>query len=292
MKQMPAHLSRNPPRPASGVTAETPPRRDELAAQAAAYARQGWAVLPVRPRAKAPLTAHGVKDASTRVDEVEAWWRRWPTANIGLAIPPGLLVLDLDSPEVWQQLAALDHELPATAQAHTARGAHFWYRLADGARNRVGLLPGLDVRADGGYVLAPPSVHPSGARYRWQVPLTHGAIAPAPTWLVQLLRGDSTSGDSTSGDSTSAVEVQGGPQSGHRRRDWRATLARPVPRGRRNQTLAEVSGLLFRCLPADTAAELAYCWARVKLTPPLPERETVRTIESIAGRELRRLEGG
>lgn len=291
MKDMPIHQSRNPPEMAPG-TPKQEPRREELAASALRYARQGWAVLPVQPRAKAPLTKHGVKDASTRVEQVEAWWRRWPSANIGLAIPPGLLVLDLDSPEVWQQLAALDYELPATAQADTARGAHFWYRLADAARNRVGLLPGLDVRADGGYVLAPPSVHPSGARYRWQVPLTHGAIAPAPTWLVQLLGGDSKSCDSKSCASTSGTSTSGTSTTGHRRRDWRATLARPVPRGRRNQTLAEVSGLLFRCLPADTAAELAYCWARVKLTPPLPERETVRTIESIASRELRRLEAG
>ncbi len=216
-----------------------------------------------------PLTAHGVKDASADVRTVEQWWRRWPAANIGLAIPPGLVVLDLDSPDAWHRLKAQDRGLPSTVQARTARGAHFWYRVPGRARNRVGLSEGVDLRAHGGYVLAAPSVHPSGVLYAWRVPLGRSAIAEAPGWLIELL-----------GESPDAA-----PQ---RRRNWHQTITGPVGQGRRNQTLAEVSGLLFRRLPASTAAELAYCWAQVKLRPPLPEREVRRTIDSIAGRELRR----
>lgn len=70
--------------------------------------------------------------------------------------------------------------------------------------------------------------------------------------------------------------------------EWHHKVREPVPQGRRNQTLAQVAGLLFRKLPADVAAELAYCWAQVKMDPPLSDREIMRTLDSIANRELRR----
>lgn len=256
-------------------SAEPAPDRREaslLLDHALGYVDAGWPVLPVRPRGKAPLTGRGLKDATRDRQTVVGWWRRWPDANIGLAVPAGLSVLDLDSDDALHRLKAEGKVLPATARARTARGYHFWYRTPGPVRNRVDLLPGVDLRAAGGYVVAPPSIHPSGAVYRWEVPLDRSTLAEAPEWLSALL-----------------ADCDGSPERppGH----WHRTISQPVPRGRRNQTLAEVAGLLFRRLPADVAAELALCWARVKLQPPLPEREVLRTIDSIAGRELRR-QGG
>ena len=246
---------------------------ETLSEAALGHAGMGLSVLPLRERGKSPITLQGVKDAATDPEQIRRWWSRWPEANIGLAVPPGYLVLDLDDPEALGRLRARDLSLPTTATATTGRGQHFWYATGGvEVRNRVALLPGIDVRAPGGYVVAPPSIHPSGARYRWNVRLSRATVAEAPDWLLEMLS-----------------ECPRSDPAG--KRDWLRTIREPVTEGRRNQALAEVAGLLFRSLPADLAAELASCWAEVRLRPPLSDAEVRRTINSIAGCELRRRRG-
>ena len=63
------------------------------------YASHGWAVFPLKSKGKDPLTAHGVKDATTNFDQIEKWWTKHPTANVAIAcgqVSGGLLVVDLD----------------------------------------------------------------------------------------------------------------------------------------------------------------------------------------------------
>jgi hypothetical protein len=243
---------------------------EPLVRSALSYARDGWPVLPLRTRGKQPLTRHGVKDASTDTALISGWWKQWPTANIGLAVPQGYLVVDLDSPKALAQLKASDRCLPSTARATTGRGEHLWYSTPGKSMgNRVGLFPGVDIRALGGYVVAPPSIHPSGALYRWQVELSPASVAECPEWLLEQI---------TPSPPRRSVD------------DWYRRISEPVPKGTRNESLAQVAGLLFRRLPAQAAAELAVCWAKVKLSPPLPDREVWRTLDSIAGRERRRRE--
>lgn len=244
--------------------------RPNLLTQALAYARAGWLVLALRPRRKEPSTPQGVKDATSDAAVIQGWWARQPDANLGIAIAEGYLVLDLDSQDALWRLKAEGRELPATVQMRTARGAQFWYRIEEPVRNRVGILPAIDIRAAGGYVVVPPSIHPTGVVYEWIVPLKRDAIAPAPEWLLEHLK------------------QQRSPMARHTADEWMIKLRETVPEGRRNQTLAEVCGLLFRKLPAEVAAELAVCWATVKFKPPLQDDEIRRTLESIAGRELRR----
>jgi hypothetical protein len=242
--------------------------------QALAYAERGWKVFPVWPRGKNPLTPNGFKDATTDAATIRRWWSRWPEANIGLVVPDGFIVVDVDSPDALRSLKAQSLVLPSTVSARTGRGFHFWYTVTDvHVKNAVGILPGIDIRTSGGYVIVPPSIHPSGASYRWKVPLEQGAISDCPEWLLDLLAQAASSQQGRSAD------------------EWLKAITEPVSKGRRNQTLAEVAGLLFRRLPASIAAELAICWARVKLSPPLPEREVMRTLDSIAGREVRRRAG-
>lgn len=247
-------------------------RHPDFLTRALAYALAGWLVLALRPRGKTPLTPHGVNDATSSVQVIQGWWARWPDANLGVAIPDGYAVLDFDSQDALWQLKAEGRELPATVRMRTARGAHFWYRIEGQVRNRVAILPGIDIRAAGGYVVVPPSIHPTGVIYEWVVPLERDAIAPAPEWLLHLL--------------------SEADRSNHRSAEsWAQTIAQPVAPGRRNQALAEVTGLLFRKLPAGVAAELAVLWARAKLVPPLADSEVLRTIDSIAQRELQRRRG-
>ena len=243
-----------------------------LAEAAVAYARAGWPVLPLKPRNKPPLTRHGVHDATTNGDQVTAWWRSHPQAIIGLAVPRGLVVVDIDSVDAYGHLRAEGLVLPATVTAVTGHGRHHWYRTGSEIRSQVGLLHRLDLRAFGTYVVAPPSVHPSGRVYRWEVALDRDRLADAPDWLSERA-------------TRSAI--------GQRpTRDWVERLREPVREGRRNQALAEVAGLTFRYLPPKLAAELAFCWAQVRLVPRLSEPEVWRTIDSIAGRELRQRQEG
>ena len=241
-----------------------------LLQQALRYAEQGWPVFPVWPRGKNPLTPHGVKDATTDQATVEHWWRRWPKANIGLPVPVGYLVLDVDSEEALQSLKHQGLEIPSTSTARTSRGWHFWYSVSRPVKNGVDVLPNIDIRASGGYVIAPPSVHTSGSIYRWEVSLAQDTITECPEWLLKRL-------------ATRKRQHRGRPV-----KEWHELISMPVSEGRRNQTLTEVAGLLFRRLPTELAAELAHCWAAVKLQPALPDDEVSRTIDSIAGREQRR----
>jgi len=153
---------------------------NEFLTAALAYAANGWRVFPVKPGAKTPITKHGFKDASTDGDRLRAWWRRWPTANIGLATgrASGIWVLDVDGDRGLTTLAALEasHEpLPASQRVRTGSGGlHVYFRYPKpgteiyNSAGQVGL--GIDVRGKGGYVVAPPSIHPNGSRYVWVTP--------------------------------------------------------------------------------------------------------------------------
>jgi hypothetical protein len=167
----------------------------ELLAAAIDYLERGWAVLPVAPRGKVPLTRHGLKDATTDRAQVERWWRRAPQANIGIATgpPSGLLVVDLDGREglgSWARLEAR-YGVAMTLEASTGGGGvHLIYGYPEGVDlgNSAGRLgEGIDTRGRGGYILVAPSVHPSGRRYAW-TGSGNTPIAPAPAWLVDLLR--------------------------------------------------------------------------------------------------------
>ena len=147
---------------------------------ALAYARRGWAVFPLKERGKDPLTVHGFKDASTDPGQIERWWRRWPGANVGIATGAasgGLVVIDLDEkPDLGVDgMAALveweraNGELPETSTSLTGGGGtHLLFKSDYEVKNSVNRDLGVDVRADGGYIVAPPSVHPSGGRYEWE----------------------------------------------------------------------------------------------------------------------------
>ena len=143
------------------------------------YARRGVAVFPCRPRGKEPITAHGLKDATTDVDRVLAWWQATPDANIGA--PTGLTfdVVDIDGREgVLAVYGTADDgkrpidDVQEIGHSLTARMAgHHVFIEPTGRGNTAKMLPGVDYRGRGGYVILPPSVGANGNRYRWTRPL-------------------------------------------------------------------------------------------------------------------------
>jgi hypothetical protein len=151
------------------------------------YAAKDWRVFPIKPGGKKPLTAHGLKDATTDEAAIREWWKRWPAANIGYATGDGVVVLDVDDLGALTDLQE-DANAPAlnTSRTETSEGRYQLFFRTDAAiRNSAGKLrPGLDVRGDGGYVVLPPSVHPDGHVYRWD---RNGTPDEIPAWLLELL---------------------------------------------------------------------------------------------------------
>lgn len=249
------------------------------------YARRGWAVFPVHYPAngkcscgysscenvaKHPLTENGLKDASTAEADVLRWWARWPQANIGIATgASNLVVLDIDPRHSGD--ASLEAVRAAHGEIDTAivltggGGEHYYFRAPANVHvtsrtNALGLqYPGIDVRAAGGYVLAPPSLHASGQRY---VPEASGArkLAEVPAWLLDALQQQDRR--PISGADDGAVIIAG---------ERNAALARYAGRLRRLGTSVE----------AMTDALLAMNERQVR--PKLDERE-IRAIAVSIGR--------
>jgi len=159
---------------------------------ALAYAARGWRVHPLKPRDKTPISAKGCTDATLDPDQIRKWWTQWPTANIGLATGYEFFAIDVDPRHgggEWLEA----NELPATHEAATGSGGkHLLYRMpSKPIHNSASLIaPGIDIRGNGGYIVAAPSIHPSGNPYTWldcdgDVP--EGPCADAPVWLVDML---------------------------------------------------------------------------------------------------------
>lgn len=154
----------------------------------------GWKVLPcipTGPKAKAPLTPNGFKDATTEPEVIRAWWEQWPAALIGVVIPEHLLVLDIDPRNggSMDELEKVLGPLPATLTSWSGRqdgGRHLWFRKPVGSLTSKRLPEGIDLKLGGrGYCIAPPSPHPAtGQEYRWE----HAPISRLPHRAIEALR--------------------------------------------------------------------------------------------------------
>jgi hypothetical protein len=238
------------------------------------YLSRGWSVIPIKPRTKRPLMQwEPFQHRLPREEEVREWFSRWPNGGVGIVTGAvsGLAVIDVDvghgGNETLAELERRNGSLPLTVEAVTGGGGRHIYFLHPGIAmpSRVGWAPGIDMRADGGLVVAPPSLHPSGRRYEWEV--SHHpdrvGLAPMPPWLLQELAAEAT-------------------QRGHPARYWRELIRRGVREGERNSTIASLTGhLLWRDVDQLAILELLLCWNRVRCQPPLPDAEVVATVESV-----------
>jgi putative DNA primase/helicase len=174
------------------------------------YAERDWRVLSLHhphnqgcscgkpectPIGKHPRTRKGLSDATTDESHIRAWWAKSPDANIGILTgsPSGLLVVDSDNRDGINgsgnlaELAANFWGMPETPTAITGCGEHLYFRHPGvPVKNSSGkLADGVDIRADGGYVVAPPSLHADGERYDWKNP--GRPLAEVPGWLLDKL---------------------------------------------------------------------------------------------------------
>jgi hypothetical protein len=179
---------------------------------ALAYAAKGWRVFPCyeptehgcacrrdcgRDRGKHPRTKNGLKDATTDEAQIREWWKRWPTANVAIrtGAESGLVVLDRDDykggADSLEELERTYSPLPETVLGLSGGGGQHYCFAHPGShvKTAVDILgPGLDTRADGGYIIAPPSLHKSGKQYVWEVlhEPDETPLAPLPDWVRVL----------------------------------------------------------------------------------------------------------
>lgn len=237
---------------------------------ALALTEHGYAVVPLVPATKRPAVGWRNRTGPATRRALDAWFRddRRGVGVLTGAPSGGLAVLDFDgdAAERWAAGAAL----PQAPEVRTARGRHLWYRTPPGVALPSGTailgVDGLDVRAAGGYVVAPDSLHPSGRPYEWtQTPWDRPPPPLPEPLLADLLR-----------------------PSWHRDRADVLSLLDGVEEGRRNDAAARVVGhFLARGLAGDALRADMAAWNRLN-RPPLPRRELEGVVRSIERREARK----
>ncbi|QOF73632.1 bifunctional DNA primase/polymerase [Aminobacter sp. SR38] len=244
--------------------------------------------IDCRQPAKHPigkLVSRGLLDASKDRATIERWFSN-TTYNIGIATGAvsGIVALDIDPRhDGHETLAALEDRhgtLPLTWRFLTGGGGeHILFRHpGDKIANSAGALGrGIDVRGDGGYIVAPPSTHICGRPYAISVDHHPDEVplADLPEWLLDQLIGRKH------GDAV------GKPV----RRNWCRHVAETHAEGQRNDAVARLAGHLLRArVDPRVCLMLIIAWNRLHCLPPLDDDEVVVTVRSIAAREIARRE--
>lgn len=258
----------------------------------AIYAAKGMKVMLTDPRSKAPLGSvhpHGLKDATDDIEFLINALRNNPHANLGIATGErsGVWVVDIDGEEGFASIDALEAKhglLPATQIVQTARGMHLYLAWPKGAdiRSKAGVIaPGVDQRGNGGYVIVPPSTHPSGVQYQWRytilddLEIEPSRPADAPPWLIlaAMERSRIVPADSSRDMHTRGREQRNKEQSGEG----------PIGEGQRNDELARKAGAMRRV--GFTESEILAALLKLnadRCTPPLDRAEVEKIAASIA----------
>jgi putative DNA primase/helicase len=200
------------------------------------YLQMGWPIFPIyeinssgvcscrngsdcENPGKHPRTRHGLNDATTDVNQIALWDQMYPSCNWGLRCgkPSGIVVIDIDTKgngyETFERYEDQAGMLPPTMRSKTGGGGvHLVFRTLPGVRvtSRVGWMPGVDIRADGGYIVLPPGNHKSGRRYEWEQWMD---IAVCPDHVVEdILRGSASEEDKKIKRPTSEIVLEGVPE--------------------------------------------------------------------------------
>jgi hypothetical protein len=231
---------------------------------ALSYIANGFKIFPCKLD-KTPLTEHGLKDATEIQIRVKELWTKYPDANIGV-LTDGYIVLDFDKKNGGlDSLTKMETDhgpLPKTRIHRTGGGGlHYIYKNPNGTnvRNTVAFAgySGVDIRANGGYIIGPPSIHASGNKYEV---LDKSPIIPAPDWLIETIK-------KKTAPSLSATPGEG----------------EPILEGQRDATLTKLAGVMRRQGMTETEILAALEIANKRCQPePLPEKDIQRIAKSIS----------
>ncbi len=250
---------------------------------ALAYAKAGYPVFPLGQRSKKPLKgSHGFYDATADKETLHDDFGQ--NKNYNVAIRTGkisntfaILVLDVDPGKggfkSFEELEKQHGALPATHKVATSGGGFHLYLSYDPRSYNIKstsseLALGLDIRAEGGYIVAPPSIHKSGKRYKWlEGHLTKAPPPPAPLWLLTCLKFK---------EARSSNGV-----------DLKKLLSASIKEGTRNVMLPRLIGKLFSVdLDYETILIITGCINSAIVTPPLSEEQISKMVSNIARKEI------
>jgi putative DNA primase/helicase len=226
--------------------------------EAVEYRRRGWSPIPIKERSKEPnlLELRPYLTRRATKEELDTW--RWTGVGIVTGGISGVLVLDVDGPEGEAELQKHGH--PVTPIVRTARGGlHLYFRHPEHhVRTGIRVASGLDVKASGGYVVAPPSMGPNGRAYEWIISPEEAELADPPEWLMSLLERERPKGPAPK------VEVR-------------------IPSGQRNNALTRLAGTMRRPGMSEAAILAALLEENEqRCQPPLPRAEVEKIATSIA----------
>lgn len=223
------------------------------------YAKRGFSVIPVEAKGKKPLIPwERYQTERAEPKEIKKWFTDSPAANVGIITGKisGLVVIDIDTEAAKEKLKALvgEYDLDDVPRSRTGKGWQLFFAHPETPiQNRAGVLPGLDVRGDGGYVVVPPSIHPNGKLYQWEVPIGD-ELPKLPKSIFTL------------------IQSQTEKEHGYRQRFNTAAALNGVPEGERDTTLFKLASKLRNAdVPQDIAEELIVEAAR-NCEPPFPEK--------------------
>ena len=235
------------------------------------YAEMGLAVFPLVCRDKVPAVVGGCKVATTERTTIERWWDKNPQYNIGIATgnkSSGLVVIDLDVDknkgidgyDVLRDWQNKHGKLPETWQSITGRGGyHYFYKDAIVHSNRVGLYEGVDIRGEGGYIVAPPSVHPNGNIYEWEQGPEEYEIAQVDNIVNDFLKGEKQRRDSEHKTNFKVPEL--------------------IPEGKRVDTIVRlIASLRTKGLDDDAIKAAVRLENEKRCNPPLKEKELEKAV--------------
>ena len=236
---------------------------------ALAYQKMGYSVVPVTPGEKAPplVNWQRYQDAPADATQVREWWTQTPTANIAIVTGriSGITVIDFDGDKGRDSFrGSLEGSLPKTRVHKTPRGAHLVFQYHEDLKQTAAVLPGVDIRNDGGYIIAPPSVV-KGKPYEVLRDRDTAVIGTLPPSL----------------NGHHPVATKTGPSIGADAPKWVSTALSGVSLEHRNDTAARLIGYFHhKGLPSDIITATMELFAE-RCDPPMDVGELHRTIESV-----------
>src|SRR3990167_9465529 len=222
------------------------------------YFEMGYRVIPLKPRQKVPaITSWREYQVNMpALTDIQGWFKH-PLSNLGIVTGDGVLVVDLDGPGAEAALNAAGVFLPASApRSSTGKGHHVWLKVREPVPNAVRIAGdaacGVDIRCDGGYVVAPPSIHESGRAYTWITEL--GELPDAPESLLELME------KTRSNQNKNAVD------------GWITKALNGAAEGERDDTCTRLAGYFIgRGLPPDVVGKMLHDAFAKKCRPEFPE---------------------
>lgn len=240
----------------------------------ASYVERGFSLIPIAARSKRPTGKwqHAQSERASLAD-AHLWLAEGSNLAVVTGRVSGVVVVDCDSEA--GVVAANRRGMPITPTATTGKGRHYFFtHPGQEVRNAVRLDEDVDLRGDGGYVLVAPSVHPSGAEYRW-VPglgLDDVPLAPCPEWVMEAQAPIGVARDSD---------------------QWVEMFEEVISEGGRNHRCAELAGYLLRkWVDVSVATWILQQWNGQRCLPPMPALEVAQVVRSINEREMRRRGNG